>query len=176
MKDYPHEVFHVGKIGSALTKNLDTFATAKTKYFYRKIIRTRNTLLYTTWEREIEIEFEGKRHIWAPSRTGIKDDTFHTFDSRNNLKKKCVRKMIFRTVKVRVEGRIVTFNPYFVCDGHWVTVRPVWSHVTRKINITFLSINNLKSKLKLGLRHVMKNEIILLNNPSSHVDVVDTKN
>ncbi len=31
---------------------------------------------------------------------------------------------------------------------HWVTMRPVWGPVTQKINITFLSINNLKKKKK----------------------------
>ncbi len=30
--------------------------------------------------------------------------------------RKCVRRAIFRNIEVRVEGRFVPFNPYFVCN------------------------------------------------------------
>ncbi len=30
--------------------------------------------------------------------------------------RKCVRRGIFRTIEVRIEGRFVPFNPYFVCN------------------------------------------------------------
>ncbi len=45
-----------------------------------------------------------------------------------------------------------------------------------RLNIVFN--NRYKSKLKLGLRQVIQNEIILSNNQSSHADsfVIDTKN
>ncbi len=35
---------------------------------------------------------------------------------KNLWSRKCVRRAIFRTIEVRVEGRFVPFNPYFVCN------------------------------------------------------------
>ncbi len=36
--------------------------------------------------------------------------------TKNLWRRKCVRRAIFRTVEVKVEGRFVPFNPYFVCN------------------------------------------------------------
>ncbi len=35
---------------------------------------------------------------------------------KNLWRRKCVRRAILRTVEVRVEGRFVPFNPFFVCN------------------------------------------------------------
>ncbi len=35
---------------------------------------------------------------------------------KNLWRRKCGRRAIFRNVEVRVEGRFVPFNPYFVCN------------------------------------------------------------
>ncbi len=36
-------------------------------------------------------------------------------NNKNLWRRKCVRGAIFRTIEVRVEGRFVPCNPYFVC-------------------------------------------------------------
>ncbi len=59
---------------------------------------------------------------------------------KNLWRRKCVRREIFRTVEVRVEGGFSLFNPYFVCNTfNCVTVRPVRGHLTPKMNTAFLS-------------------------------------
>ncbi len=40
----------------------------------------------------------------------------HLKKIKNLWRRKCVRRAIFRNVEVRVEGRFVPFNPYFVCN------------------------------------------------------------
>ncbi len=35
---------------------------------------------------------------------------------KNLWRRKCVRRAIFQNVEVRVKGRFVPFNPYFLCN------------------------------------------------------------
>ncbi len=61
---------------------------------------------------------------------------------KKNWRRKCVRGAIFRTVEVRVEGGVDTFNPYFVCNtSNCVTGRPVRGYLTPKMNIAFFIAN-----------------------------------
>ncbi len=56
---------------------------------------------------------------------------------KNLWRRKYVRRAIFRNVEVRVEGRFVPFNPYFVCNTATGSLCDLYGgHITQKINIT----------------------------------------
>ncbi len=73
--------------------------------------------------RLLRVELKGRIRIGAKAEVGSARRRVRppsSFGYRKTIKnlwrRKCVRKMIFRNVEVRVEGRFVPFNPYFVCN------------------------------------------------------------
>ncbi len=93
--------------------------------------------------------FRGKRFPLSKEKVYIE----------NRWRRKCVRRGIFRTVEVRVAGRFVPFNPYFVCntaigslcDLYGVTL-PKNSAVcgrTRTVNVNTFS-TTLKNEISEG--------------------------
>ncbi len=72
-----------------------------------------------------------------------KDNKISRLTKKKNLwRRKCVRRAIFWTVEVKVEGDEDPFNPYFVCNtSNCVTVRPIRSQLTPKMNIAFFIWN-----------------------------------
>ncbi len=58
-----------------------------------------------------------KKRTLSSSRISAEVERHGVVSKKKNLwRRKCVRREIFRNIEVRVEGRFVPFNPYFVCN------------------------------------------------------------
>ncbi len=89
---------------------------------------------------QLKIKFIAKCNIIFPVSVNERKEKIK--NEKNLWRRKCVRRGIFRTVEVKVEGDEAPFNPYFVCNtSNCVTVRPDRGHLTLRINIAFFIRN-----------------------------------
>ncbi len=94
-----------GKVGTRAKKVLIKKHENNIWWILRAKLKTRKINSYSpTFGTRQKNKFE---FVYSPLKDGKK----------NLWRRKCGRRaMIFRTVEVRVEGRFVPFNPYFVCN------------------------------------------------------------